>query len=70
MKLMIPNQPLPPERPKLVEPKGIEVVVPDSTNDDDKEENQISTNRYGIREKGSGELVSGSMVCLPKEQAI
>ncbi|MFU1855962.1 LysM peptidoglycan-binding domain-containing protein [Sphingobacterium sp. NGMCC 1.201703] len=51
MKLMIPNQPLPPERPKLVEPKGVEVVASDSTNDDDKEENQISTNRYGIREK-------------------
>ncbi|WP_343559916.1 LysM peptidoglycan-binding domain-containing protein [Sphingobacterium sp.] len=51
MKLMIPNQPLPPERPKLVEPKGVEIVASDSTNDDDKEENQISTNRYGIREK-------------------
>lgn len=51
MKLMIPNQPLPPERPKLIEPKGVEVVASDSTNDDDKEENQISTNRYGIREK-------------------
>ncbi|MDR2271703.1 MAG: LysM peptidoglycan-binding domain-containing protein [Sphingobacterium sp.] len=62
MKLMIPNQPLPPERPKLVEPKGIEVVVPDSTNDDDKEENQISTNRYGIREKserGIGVWIDG-----------
>ncbi|MGE8291084.1 MAG: LysM peptidoglycan-binding domain-containing protein [Sphingobacterium sp.] len=62
MKLMIPNQPLPPERPKLIEPKGIEVVVPDSTNDDDKEENQISTNRYGIREKaerGIGVWIDG-----------
>jgi len=62
MKLMIPNQPLPPERPKLVEPKGIEIVTPDSTNDADKEENQISTNRYGIREKserGIGVWIDG-----------
>lgn len=62
MKLMIPNQPLPPERPKLVEPKGIEIIAPDSTNDDDKEENQISTNRYGIREKserGIGVWIDG-----------
>jgi LysM repeat protein len=62
MKLMIPNQPLPPERPKLVEPKGIEIITPDSTNDDDKEENQISTNRYGIREKserGIGVWIDG-----------
>lgn len=63
MKLMIPNQPLPPERPTLVEPKGIEVVVPDSTGaDEDKEENQISTNRYGIREKserGIGVWIDG-----------
>ncbi|MDM1292844.1 LysM peptidoglycan-binding domain-containing protein [Sphingobacterium sp. N143] len=50
MKLMIPNKPLPPERPKLVEPTGIEVIT-DSTQDDDKEAHQISTNRYGIREK-------------------
>lgn len=62
MKLMIPNQPLPPERPKLVEPKGIEIIAPDSTNDDNKEENQISTNRYGIREKserGIGVWIDG-----------
>lgn len=62
MKLMIPNQPLPPERPKLVEPKGIEIITPDSTNVDDKEENQISTNRYGIREKserGIGVWIDG-----------
>lgn len=62
MKLMIPNQPLPPERPKLVEPKGIENITPDSTNVDDKEENQISTNRYGIREKserGIGVWIDG-----------
>lgn len=63
MRLMIPNQPLPPERPKLVEPKGIEIVSPDSTNNDDqKEENQISTNRYGIREKserGIGVWIDG-----------
>jgi len=62
MKLMIPNQPLPPERPKLVEPRGIEIITPDSTNDDDKEENQISTNRYGIREKserGIGVWIDG-----------
>jgi len=62
MKLMIPNQPLPPERPKLVEPKGIEIVSPDSTDDDNKEENQISTNRYGIREKserGIGVWIDG-----------
>ncbi|MGE8422349.1 MAG: LysM peptidoglycan-binding domain-containing protein, partial [Sphingobacterium siyangense] len=62
MKLMIPNQPLPPERPKLVEPKGIEIVTPDSTDDNDKEENQISTNRYGIREKserGIGVWIDG-----------
>lgn len=62
MKLMIPNEPLPPERPKLVEPKGIEVVTPDSTGEDDKEENQITTNRYGIREKserGIGVWIEG-----------
>ncbi len=62
MKLMIPNQPLPPERPKLVETKGIEIVSPDSTDDDNKEENQISTNRYGIREKserGIGVWIDG-----------
>ncbi|WP_341831785.1 LysM peptidoglycan-binding domain-containing protein [Sphingobacterium thalpophilum] len=62
MKLMIPNQPLPPEPPKLVEPKGIEIVSPDSTDGDDKEENQISTNRYGIREKserGIGVWIDG-----------
>lgn len=62
MKLMIPNQPLPPEPPKLVEPKRIEIVSPDSTDGDDKEENQISTNRYGIREKserGIGVWIDG-----------
>lgn len=46
MKLRIPNKPLPPEKPAVVEPVIVDV---DST--DDVEESNIATNRYGIREK-------------------